>query len=66
MSDLSNMRAQRIAPDLLWFALVLAAVLAITHRLQTPKQRLDGPQTVGRFLRGPTHRHQRPTLHRHH
>jgi len=66
MSDLSNMLTQRMVPDLLWFALVLAAVLAITHRLRMPKQGLDGQQSIGRFWRGLTHRHQRPTLHGHH
>jgi len=34
MSDPSYMLAQRIVPDLFWFALVLAVILALTHRLR--------------------------------
>ncbi len=34
MSDPSYMLAQRIIPDLFWFALVLAVILALTHRLR--------------------------------
>jgi hypothetical protein len=34
MSDPSYMLAQRIVPDLFWFSLVLAVILALTHRLR--------------------------------
>ncbi len=61
MSDLPCMLAQRIVPDLFWSALVLAAALALTHRLWTPRQAWDGQRRIGRFLLGLTGRHQRPT-----
>ncbi len=66
MSDPSYMLAQRIVPDLFWFSLVLAVILALTHRLRMPRDGWHGQRSMGQLLPGPTSRHHRPTWHGHH
>lgn len=57
MSVLFRTLAQPIAPDVLWFALVLLIVLGILHAVETRRHRADGSSRIMGFFRKVGHRH---------
>ena len=66
MNEILPILAQPLAPDNIWFALLLAVVLALTHSLSSLRDRTAEQRHAQHHLHGIGHRLHELIMHRHH